>query len=130
MSVSTWFTVTIGTSGELIGTIFFSMEKMLFINSSINDVPRRTGTATFLKTPNMTRMRLFHIRKFNTIVSTTSSFWLFVRFSHGLSQWWIDDSQLGSTRSPRGRLGLEMVLKTLSIGCMYDVVRAKLKATL
>lgn len=55
-SESTWSTVRIGTGGDLNDAISLSARKMTFMKLLINDVPRRSETATFLKIQSITRI--------------------------------------------------------------------------
>lgn len=121
-SVSTFCTVKIDTGGALNGTILLRSGKRYFMNLSISDVRRRTGTTKYVTSLNMTGMQISLIRMCETIGPTTSTFSLVARFSCALSQRRTYESQLGLPRSSRETQGLAPLSKRQLVRGTRDAV--------
>lgn len=94
-------TISNGTGYKLYGTISPLVEKILFTNLPMKDVPRRTETTKFLTLPDSNRTRASLKHTWSTIVQRTSVLSFVALRNRGFSLTWIDLIQSGSTMLSR-----------------------------
>lgn len=120
LSTASSCSISIVTSCELYRAKFFSCGMIPVANMSILVVPKKKGTATFLMTPNTSRIRGSVISTWSIAMRTTSTFRFVTPRSDGFWLTRIKHIRSGSTKYKRSRFGSTPVSRTQSAECVRD----------